>query len=343
MSRHTATRTNSHRTGTVRNGRVKANGGPTATVVALVRDVPPIDDAPDVDVFEDLRPKLLNVAYRMLGSFSEAEDIVQEAWIRWAGRDRATVDSPQKYLVTIVSRLSIDRMRMAYRRRETYIGPYLPEPIYAEAGQDLGPEHTVEQRETLSVGMLRILQQLTAPERAVFVLREAFALPYDEIADLLDVTTANARQLHRRGSKRLGDDRKRFDVDPNVHRHLVDRFTLAAQTGQRDVLQGLLAHDVTMWTDGGGKVSVALRPVFGAERVARLILGTFSKHTSTELQVAALNYQPGLLISMSDNFNVCTFEVTDGLISGIQWLANPDKLSHLVAASCAVDTLDVHN
>lgn len=284
-----------------------------------------------IETFEDLRPKLLGVAYRLLGGFSDAEDVVQEAWIRWASVDHATVDAPQKFLVTVVSRLAIDRMRLAYRQRETYVGPNLPEPVLTEVGQALGPAETAEQHETLSLGMLRVLSQLSAPERAVFVLREAFALPYDEIAGFLDISSANARQLHRRGAKHLEDNAPRFDVDPTVHRYLVDRFIVAAQTGQRDVLQGLLAQDVTMWADGGGKVSVARRPVHGADRVARLLLGTFAKRGSTAIRVVELNGEPALLITADNRLNVCSLEISHGMIRGIQWLANPDKLTHLAS------------
>jgi RNA polymerase sigma-70 factor (ECF subfamily) len=193
----------------------------------------------------------------------------------------------------------------------------------------LGPAETVAQRESLSLALLRVMQRLSAAERAVFVLREAFDLPYDQISGILGLTDAHARQLHRRGSQRLTAGRDRFTVDPRSHRDLVDRFLSAARNGDRDALEGLLAQDVTLWSDGGGKVSAALRPVSGAARVARFVLGTLAKHESARLAVADLNGQAALLIRLGAGWQACSFEVTDGKVTGVQWMANPDKLERL--------------
>ncbi|QYN18574.1 sigma-70 family RNA polymerase sigma factor [Amycolatopsis sp. DSM 110486] len=204
--------------------------------------------------FEAHRPVLLGAAYRILGSLDDAEDVVQEAWLRWSEVDHTRVEAPRRFLVKVVSRLAIDRLRLAHRRRETYVGPWLPEPVNTHEGEPLGPADTAAQRDTLSLATLRLMHRLSAPERAVFVLREAFELPYEEIGQVLGLGEAHARQLHRRGASHLATGRDRFTLDPDVHRKLVDRFLTAARTGDRAALQGLLARDVTLWGDGGGKV-----------------------------------------------------------------------------------------
>jgi RNA polymerase sigma-70 factor, ECF subfamily len=195
-------------------------------------------------VFQEHRPLMLGVAYRMLGSAADAEDVVQEAWLRWATVDQTEVRSPRQFLITVVSRLAIDRLRLAYRHHETYVGEWLPEPVPAHQSRPPGPADVVEQRDTLSLATLRLMNQLSASERAVFVLREAFELPYEEIGEVLHLDEGHARQLYRRGSNRLIHGRTRFPADPHRHRELLDRFLLAARTGDRTALQGLLAHDV---------------------------------------------------------------------------------------------------
>jgi RNA polymerase sigma-70 factor (ECF subfamily) len=287
------------------------------------------DDA----VFQEHRSTLLGVAYRTLGSLADAEDIVQEAWLRWAAADRTDVESPRQYLITVVSRLSIDRVRLMARRKETYVGPWLPEPVHT-AGTALGPAETAAQRDTLSLATLRLLERLSAPERAVFVLREAFELPYSEIGRILELTEANARQLHRRGAKHLAATPHRYAPDPETHRTFVERFLAAASTGDRASLQSLLAKDATLWSDGGGKVRAALQPVFGAERITRLLSASIAKHAVAEFHVCEVNGQPALLIRLSELWHVCSFEFNDGRISGLQWMSNPDKLERL--------TRDVH-
>jgi RNA polymerase sigma-70 factor (ECF subfamily) len=279
--------------------------------------------------FQKHRTMLVGVAYRLLGSFADAEDVVQEAWMRWSTVDQQKISAPNHFLVKVVTRLAIDRMRLVYRHRETHVGPWLPEPVLTEEGAPLGPAETAAQRETLSLAMLRLLQRLSVPERAVFVLREAFELPYGEISGILGLSEAHARQLHRRGADRITAERKRFSVDPVKHRDLVERFLLAAETGERDVLQGLLADDVTFWNDSGGKVSAALRPVFGAERVSRLVIGTLAKHDSVAFRVVELNGEPALILQLGSRLQTCSFEVADGVITGVQWMANPDKLEQI--------------
>ncbi|NMO51345.1 RNA polymerase sigma factor SigJ [Actinoplanes sp. TBRC 11911] len=274
-------------------------------------------------MFQQHRPVLLGVAYRMLGSFADAEDVVQEAWLRWSGVDHAAIHGSRQFLVAVVSRLAIDRMRLVYRRRETYVGTWLPEPVRAD---EAGPADTVAQRDTLSLATLRLMEQLTPPERGVYVLREAFELPYEEIAGILGLRADHTRQLHRRGVARLAAERSRFPVDPGVHHDLVEQFLVAARTGDRAGLQRLLAHDVTLWTDGGGKVSAALRPVSGADKVARLFAGTIAKRPGTTFRMVDVNGEPGVLVRRGSRWQVCALEIADGRIAGVLWISNPDKM-----------------
>lgn len=279
-------------------------------------------------MFQHYRPTLLGVAYRTLGSLTDAEDVVQEAWLRWAADGRNDVQSPRQYLITVVTRLSIDRVRLMARRKETYVGPWLPEPVHTTS-TTLGPAETAAQRDTLSLATLRLLERLSAPERAVFVLREAFELPYAEIGRILELTEANARQLHRRGCKHLAAGPHRYAPDPETHRALVERFLTAASTGDRGSLQSLLAHDATLWSDGGGKVRAALQAVIGDERITRLLSASIAKHVGAEFHIDEINGQPALLVRLSELWHVCSFEITDDRISGIQWMSNPDKLERL--------------
>ncbi|MGP4017532.1 RNA polymerase sigma factor SigJ [Saccharopolyspora sp. 5N708] len=283
-------------------------------------------------VFQRHRPVMLGVAYRMLGSFADAEDVVQEAWLRWADTDWSAIEVPRRFLITVVTRLAIDRLRLAHRNRETYVGPWLPEPVRTQEVEPLGPADTAAQRDTLSLATLRLMHRLSAPERAVFVLREAFELPYEEIGEILGLGEAHARQLYRRGAAHLATDRDRFPTDPSVHRALVERFLHAARTGDRTALQGLLAQDVTLWGDGGGKARAALRPVSGAERVSRFLTGTIDKYPDVEFQIAEINGQAAVLVRLGRQWQVCAFEISCGLVTGIQWMSNPDKLTQLAPA-----------
>ncbi|MET7991034.1 RNA polymerase sigma factor SigJ [Amycolatopsis sp. NPDC005232] len=282
--------------------------------------------------FEEHRPVLFGAAYRILGSLDDAEDVVQEAWLRWSEVDHTTVEEPRRFLVKVVSRLAIDRLRLAHRWRETYVGPWLPEPVSTHEGEPLGPADTAAQRDTLSLATLRLMHRLSAPERAVFVLREAFELPYEEIGQVLGLGEAHARQLHRRGASHLATGRDRFTLDPDVHRKLVDRFLTAARTGDRAALQGLLAQDVTLWGDGGGKVRAALRPVSGAAKVGRFVFGTIGKYSEVEFRTADVNGEAALVVRLGSTWHVCSFETVDGLITGIQWMSNPDKLARFTPA-----------
>ncbi|WP_436774012.1 RNA polymerase sigma factor SigJ [Yinghuangia sp. YIM S09857] len=281
------------------------------------------------EVFERHRGVLLGLAYRMLGSWWDAEDTVQEAWLRWS---RATgepgaeaIGDPRGWLVTATTRLALDQLRSARHRRETYVGPWVPEPV-PTGRLALDPAETAAQRSTVSLAALRLMEQLSPPERAVFLLREAFELPYQDIADALGIGAANARQLHRRAAERLDRDRARFRVDSGEHHALVDRFVAAAASGDRKGLESLLARDVVMWNDGGGRVSAARNPIHGPDRVVRFLLGVIALWPLTRAYRVEVNGGPALLLDFGSVRLLLSFESHDGNIAGIQGMVNPDKL-----------------
>lgn len=280
--------------------------------------------------FERHRTVLLGLAYRMLGSWWDAEDVVQEAWLRWrrGTADGAAIEDPRGWLVTVTTRLALDQLRSAHRRRETYVGPWLPEPVPQDR-LAADPADTAERRATVSLAALRLMEQLSPPERAVYVLREAFELPYREIAEVLELTEPGARQLHRRAAARLDADRARFTVDRREHLALVDRFVAAAASGDRRGLERLLARDVVMWNDGGGRVRAALNPIHGPDKVARFLLGIMERYPRTEAYPVLTNGGPGLLLDFTAQRLVLSFETSADGIVAIQAVTNPDKLRHI--------------
>ncbi|MFD8308971.1 RNA polymerase sigma-70 factor [Streptomyces sp. NPDC059690] len=277
--------------------------------------------------FELHRPRLFGLAYRMLGSAEEAEDTVQDAYLRFSGADRAGIEHPAAWLAKVVTNLCLNRLTSARARRERYVGPWLPEPVVTSDGA-LGPLESAEQREAVSMAMLVLLERLTPTERAVYVLREAFGYGHREIAGVLNVTEANCRQLYRRAVRRVGEDRSRFEPVPERQAELVASFLSAARDGDLAGLEKLLTADVTWSSDGGGKVSAARRPVEGRDKVARLAVGgaerfaTGLRYTPTEV-----NGEYGLAAWAGDVLaGVVAFEVRDGLIAHLRVVVNPDKL-----------------
>ena len=229
-------------------------------------------DSEDAEVFERLRPLLFAIAYRMLGSVMDAEDIVQEAYLQWQRRGRMEIASPKAFLSTIVTRQSINQLHAARARRETYLGPWLPEPVLAEAQP--GTADRLLLHESLSMGFMVLLEQLTPIERAVFLLHDVFVYDFHEIARIIGKEEANCRQIARRARQHLQAHRPRFDPDPRQHQRLTQQFIAACTRGDLDLLVGALADDVTFWGDGGGKAAFsAPRPIVGAQRVAAFILG----------------------------------------------------------------------
>ncbi len=285
-----------------------------------------------LEAFTAVRPLLYSIAYRMLGSAMEAEDVVQEAYLRWRGASDTDVRSHRAYLVTIVTRLSINQLRSARVQRETYVGPWLPEPVMTEHVPDVS--WRIELAESLSMAFLVLLERLSPIERAVFLLHDAFEFEYAEIARIVDKSEANCRQLLARAKKHLGGPRPRFEVAPEHAERMLERFSRAATTGDMDGLLALLAEDITLWSDGGGKVAAALKPIHGADRVARFMLGALRKFVPADHVVrrAEINGQPGLISYLRGKPRTAlAFDILGDRIQTIYIIANPDKLRALPA------------
>lgn len=283
------------------------------------------------EVFASARPLLFAIAYRMLGSVMDAEDLVQEAFLRWQEAPATEVRSPRAYLTTIVTRLAINHLRSARTQRETYVGPWLPEPLVTEQVPD--PSDTLELAESLSMAFLVLLERLSPIERAVFLLHEVFDFEYSEIARIVDKTDANCRQILARARKHIGAERVRFEADPRQAEILTQRFTRAAGEGDLDGLLGVLAEDITLWADGGGRIpGAALKPVRGAEAVARFVLGIMRRFVpaDTVVRPADINGQPGFIAYQTGRPHAALiFDIRDGKIRTIYAIGNPDKLHAL--------------
>ncbi|NGO08218.1 RNA polymerase sigma-70 factor [Streptomyces sp. HC44] len=279
------------------------------------------------DEFESHRPRLFGLAYRMLGSAEEAEDAVQDAYLRWSRADRAVVEQPAAWLAKVVTNLCLTRLTSARAQREQYVGPWLPEPVVTSDGT-LGPLESAERRDAVSMALLMLLERLTPTERAVYVLREAFAYGHREIAGVLALSEANCRQLYRRAVQRLAAPKARFEAAPEQREELIVSFLTAAREGDLAGLEKLLASDVTWWSDGGGKVSAARRPVVGREKVVRFLVGLAERVAAgVDVTVAEVNGAPALLAWQDGALaGVITFELQDGLIAQVQAVVNPDKL-----------------
>ena len=278
--------------------------------------------------FIALRPRLLGIAYRLLGSMWDAEDVVAEAMVRWLRTDRTQVREPAAFLTTVVSRLALDQLRSARASRETYTGPWLPEPVIAD--DTLDPLDSLIKRDTLSLATLRLMEQLTPPERAVFVLREAFDVPYPQIAEILDVSESNARQLLHRAQTRLGEPRRRTEADDRQHAELLERLLWAAGEGRLAELEEMLAADVVSYNDGGGKARAALVPVVGRTKIMAFLGGLRRRFGATSyLRILQVNGQPAAQFSLGGQDALATLEVRDGKIVSIFTVLNPDKLSYL--------------
>ncbi|MEU6367594.1 RNA polymerase sigma-70 factor [Streptomyces sp. NPDC046931] len=280
------------------------------------------------DTFESHRPRLFGLAYRMLGSAEEAEDTVQDAFLRWSAADRDAVERPGAWLAKVVTNLCLTRLTSARARREVYPGPWLPEPVVTSDGT-LGPLESAEQRDAVSFALLVLLERLTPAERAVYVLREAFAYGHREIAEVLDLGEANCRQLYRRAVRRLAADDTRFEAEPERRARLLESFLTAARDGDLAALEKVLAADVTWWGDGGGKVSAARRPIEGREKVLRFLAGGFQRFLShVGLAVEEVNGAAGLVARDGDRVvAVVTIEIRDGLVARLRAVVNPDKLA----------------
>lgn len=270
------------------------------------------------------RPMLYGLAYRLLGSAHDAEDVLQDAYLRWVGTDRAAVAEPRRYLTRVVARLAIDLLRTR-ARRENYVGVWLPEPVCT----DPSPFGRVDTSD-LSIAVLHLMEQLTPPQRAVYVLRTAFELPYQEIAAIVDRSPDDCRQLYRRAEQALRAGRPKFAPSPDEHRRLLADFVAAARDGDLARLEKLLRADVVAYSDGGGRARAARNPIEGRTKVGRFFAGIYSRPARLGVAAVELNGAPALVVDNIKGRHTLTVIVDSGSIVGIYVVANPDKLGALL-------------
>lgn len=280
--------------------------------------------------FTELRPAMFGAAYRVLGSVADAEDVVQESWLRWAAVDRAEVRDARAFLITVATRLALNRVRQQRRRRESYVGPWLPEPISTTGDA----ADAVEIADSVSMAMLVVLETLSPLERAAFVLREVFELPFAEIASTLDRSEAAVRQLAHRARSHVQARRPRAPVAQAEHREVTQRFLRAASTGDLDGLLELLAADAVLVTDGGGIKRAALRPIHGADPIARWLLGVLGKQEADgaelAIEFAAVNGESALVLFVGNTVDSVGFlTIEDVGITALHLVRNPAKLAAL--------------
>jgi RNA polymerase sigma-70 factor (ECF subfamily) len=282
------------------------------------------------DEFEGYRPYLFSIAYRMMGSASEAEDIVQDTYLRYRQAPSSEIRSLKSYLATIVTRLCIDHLKSARVQREEYIGPWLPEPLLT-SGQESMPFETAAQHESISLAFLVLLETLSPPERAVFLLHDIFDFDYKEIAGMIGKSPASCRQLGHRAKASIASRNHRYEPSRETHLRLLNHFLLACQEGDVEGLKEILAQDVVNYSDGGGKVLAALRPIVGIDAVMRLWL-SLTRKAPADLSITfeEVNGQPAVILWIGDRvYDVVSFEVVDCKIQAIRGILNPDKLAYI--------------
>jgi RNA polymerase sigma-70 factor (ECF subfamily) len=282
---------------------------------------------PATEAFLAHRNLLFTVAYEMLGSAADAEDVLQETWLRWAGVDLGTVENQRAYLVRITTRQALSRLRTLGRRKESYVGPWLPEPLLT--APDLAED--VELADSVSMAMMLVLETLGPTERAVFVLREVFDFGYDEIAEAVDKSPAAVRQIAHRARAHVAARRPRGVVSPAETRGALEAFQRAVETGDLQSLLDILAPDVVLLGDGGGVKQSVLRPVVGADRVARVLAAGLARiAAAASLQPVHVNGYPALILRLNGEIDsVVAVRIDDGLITGLYTVRNPEKLSHM--------------
>jgi len=278
--------------------------------------------------FEDYRGLLFGIAYRMLGSAMEAEDVVQEAYLRSRETPPEQIRSPKAFYGTVVTRLCLDRLKSAQAQRETYPGPWLPEPLVTT---DLALTKVIE-IESISMAFLVLLESLTPVERAVFLLREVFDYEYADIARMVEKDESACRQIFHRAKQHITEHRPRFTSSPEEQQQLLEKFLIACGTGDMDGLMNLLADDVTSWSDGGGKAQAATRPVRGKEKVGKQMLGIAKRaRADFRFEVKFFNGQPGIVYySGQTPLGVVALDYGAGQIQAVRFILNPDKLKHLL-------------
>jgi RNA polymerase sigma-70 factor, ECF subfamily len=279
----------------------------------------------EAEVFDGYRGYLFGVAYRMLASAADAEDVVQEAYRRWSSQPRDDIAEPRGFLTTIVVRLCLDELRSARSRRETYVGPWLPEPLVVS---DDDPAAVAELADSLSLAFLVVLEELAPAERAALLLHDVFEFDYGEIAQMLGRQEPACRKLVSRARQRVGDRRQRFDADRVKGRELAEQFLVACSTGDVGSLMRVLAEDVVVWTDGGGLAKAARRPIYGAEKSVRFLVAIAAQvPPDAAVSHALINGQPGLLIVEAGSVTTAiALDIIDGAVIGVRVVSNPEKL-----------------
>jgi RNA polymerase sigma-70 factor (ECF subfamily) len=288
----------------------------------------------DIDVFNTDRPLLFSIAYRMLGSASDAEDVLQDAWLRYRSAEGTAIRSPKAFATTIVTRLCLDRLKSARVSREQYVGPWLPEPVLTSELQR--PDTVLQRAESVTLAFLVLLETLTPEERAVFLLKDIFEYAHSEIAEMLGITIDNSRQLLHRAKARLVEARPRLSGTAAAGRVVAERFARAFASGDGSALTALLASDVGMWSDGGGKVSAARRPLVGRSEVLNFLIGvqrtaeTAGLTRDASSTIEDVNSEPALVLRVGQRLeSVFVLSIEDETISAIRVVRNPDKLAHI--------------
>ncbi len=287
---------------------------------------------PQTALFQQHRPRLFGLAYRMLGTPADAEDVLHDAWLRWHSQDAAALDDPEAWLVTVTTRVALDRLRRAKTEREHYTGPWLPEPLVENPAHGIAdtPDAALERDQTLTLSFLTLLERLGPDERAAFLLNEVFDYSHAEAAVILGITENACRQRVHRARERLREDRPRFNVDAHTQQRLLQRFVAAMEQPTLDSLRALFAEDAVHISDGGGVVSATLRPLHGAERLAQLYL-QIAQHPA-RYSALTLNGAPALLVWSGQTLTTAIWVEGDGdRITAIHALRHPDKLARLAA------------
>jgi RNA polymerase sigma-70 factor (ECF subfamily) len=287
--------------------------------------------------FEDFnthRPLLFSIAYRMLGSASDAEDVLQDAWVRYRSADASAIRSPKAFAATIVSRLCLDRLKSAQATRETYVGPWLPEPILTSELKT--PDIVLQNAESVTLAFLVLLEKLSPEERAVFLLKEVFEYEHLEIAEMLGTSADNSRQLFHRAKQRLTSERPRLTGTPTSRRAAAERFARAFASGDGSELTTMLRNDVSMWTDGGGKATAARRPLAGRDEVVNFLVGLYRTAQTTgrlpdaSWAIEEVNSEPAVVVRLDQHLeSIFVVSIDNDVISEIRVIRNPDKLARI--------------
>lgn len=291
-----------------------------------------MSDLDQDEMFENERKRLFGLAYRMLGSVADAEDMVQDTWVRWSKVDGTAVDNPQAFLTTIITRLSLDQLRSAKHKRETYVGAWLPEPLVAD--QSTGPDEMIQKADDISFALMLTLEKLSAPERAAFLLHDVFDLGFDEIAKTLDRTEASCRKLASRARQKVRSEGDAA-LPMSTNEPLVTSFLAALKTGELSEFVDFIAEDAVLVTDGGGVKSATLLPIYGREKIMRFFFGLvekFGRPGPNDIKLITINGTPGILIREDKN-DVQAWSIawtTDGQIKQLYIIRNPEKLGHVV-------------